>query len=130
MKMFRNAWDHGSGGGAYLGSEMHDSVDVFALEEVSNKVEGLDAAAHKLVVGEVRDLLEVVEGCAVVQLVQYHHLYTRRKFGSKNTECKKHLEVLSAEIKHPRSKWDCFHWKSLCDECQNFPANVYETGAL
>jgi len=60
-----------------LGGSMDDGVDLLGFEDVLQQIGGQDVALDELVVRVVLDLIEVVQGRAVVKLVKVDHLVLR-----------------------------------------------------
>lgn len=52
-----------------LGGEMHNGVDLLLLEDVVDEVGTLDVALDELEIGQILDVLEIVEAGAVIELV-------------------------------------------------------------
>ena len=52
-----------------LGGEMHHGIDLLLGEDVVDKVGTLDIALDELEIGQILDVLEIVETGAVIELV-------------------------------------------------------------
>ena len=52
-----------------LGGEMHHGIDLLLGEDVVDEVGTLDIALDELEIGQILDVLEIVEAGAVIELV-------------------------------------------------------------
>ena len=60
-----------------LRGKVHDRVDLLGLEHKVHEVRGADVALDELVVGQLRDLVEVLDARAVVEPVEVDDLVLR-----------------------------------------------------